>query len=146
MRSMARTVGLVHDAELWHAWKHATEAVRSRVGADITAATGLSDGDFGILTRIADAPGGSLRQNQLAQSMGWHRSRLSRHLSRMQARGLVDRSPAGDGVSIALTHDGETAAATARPVHRRAIRNHLAARLSELERTQLLAILAKLAD
>ena len=39
----------VRDDALWMAWKHAAEAVRQRIGADITRATGLSDGDFGIV-------------------------------------------------------------------------------------------------
>ena len=138
--------GPVHDAELWHAWKHAAEAVWHRVGADITTVTGLSDGDFGIVTRIADAPGRSLRQNQLAVSMGWHRSRLSRHLARMQTRGLIERSPAEDGMAVTLTEHGVRAAAAARPVHARAIHEHLAGRLSAAERGQLLALLAKLTD
>ena len=142
---MARTAP-VHDTELWHAWKHAAEAVRHRVGADITAATGLSDGDFGIVTRIADTPGRSLRQNQLALSMGWHRSRLSRQLTRMQARGLVERSPVDHGMAVTLTEQGVRAAAAARPVHAHAIHEHLAGRLSDTERAQLLALLAKLAD
>ena len=140
------TVTPVPDAVLWHAWKHATEAVRKRVGADITAATGLSDGDFGIVTRIADAPGRSLRQNQLASSMGWQRSRLSRHLSRMQERGLVERSPAEGGVTVMLTDEGVRAVVAARPVHARAIHEHLAGRLSEVERGQLVSLVAKLAD
>ena len=134
------------DTELWHAWKQAAEAVRLRVGADITAATGLSDADFGIVTRIADAPSGSLRQNRLALSMGWHRSRLSRQLTRMQARGLVERSPVDDGMAVTLTEQGVRAAAAARPVHARAIHEHLTGRLSDTERAQLLALLAKLAD
>ena len=136
----------VRDAELWLAWKHAAEAVRHRVGADITAATGLSDGEFGIVTRVADAPGGSLRQNQLALSMGWHRSRLSRQLARMQARGLVERSAVDDGMAVTLTEQGTRAAAAARPVHARAIHEHLAGRLTPAERGQLHALLGKLAD
>ena len=68
------------DAEemaLWHAFKNVSESVRAKVAADIAASTGLSDPDFGILTRIVELGDGRLRQNQLAESTGFHRSRLS---------------------------------------------------------------------
>jgi DNA-binding MarR family transcriptional regulator len=113
------------ESRLWHAWKRASEAVRARVADDISAATGLSDPDFGIVTRLLDLGDGTLRQNELATSMGWHRSRLSHQLTRMEQRGLVTRAAAGDGVSVAITADGRAAAQAARPVHARAVRRHL---------------------
>lgn len=142
---MSRRVPVADD-ELWTAWKHAAEAVRQRIGADITKHTGLSDGDFGIVTRLADAPGHRLRQNELAVSMGWHRSRLSRHLTRMQARDLVDRTPLDGGVVVTLTDAGARAAAAARPVHAQAVHDHLADRLTPAERAQLLQLVNKLAE
>jgi DNA-binding MarR family transcriptional regulator len=87
-----------------------------------------------------------LRQNELALSMGWHRSRLSRQLTRMQARDRVDRAPQDDGVLVTLTGAGAAAAAAARPVHAQAIHDHLAARLSPAERSALLQLVTKLAD
>ena len=135
----------VRDDALWTAWKHAAEAVRQRIGADIARETGLSDGEFGIVTRLADAPSRSMRQNELALSMGWHRSRLSRQLTRMQARDLVDRAPQDDGVLVTLIEAGAAAAAAARPVHAQAIHDHLAARLSPAERATLLQLVTKLA-
>lgn len=73
----SKVAGAARGMELWAAWKGASEAVRAAVGADITAATGLSDPDFGVLTRLTDLGDGTLRQSELAKSMGWHRSRLS---------------------------------------------------------------------
>src|SRR5580704_15829308 len=86
------------EMALWHAWKQASETVRARVAADIATQTGLSDPDFGVLTRVAEDGGGRMRQNQLAASMGYHRSRLSHHLSRMRERGLIATEAAGGGV------------------------------------------------
>ncbi|QYN24006.1 MarR family winged helix-turn-helix transcriptional regulator [Amycolatopsis sp. DSM 110486] len=118
------------ELEFWHAFKHAAESVRARVAEDIAAATGLSDPDFGVLTRLADHAG-RLRQNQLAESMGWHRSRLSHHLTRMEQRGLVERQPADDGVEVLLTEFGRAEAERARPVHAAAVREHLLAPLDK---------------
>jgi DNA-binding MarR family transcriptional regulator len=128
------------DAEemsLWHAWKLAADAVRARVAADITAATGLSDADFGVLTRVADLGGGRMRQNALAQSMGWHRSRLSHQLARMEQRDLLTRHGVDGGVEVQLTDTGRDRADAARPVHAAAVRRHLIDRLDSAQRRQL---------
>src|ERR1700733_15961659 len=99
-----------NEAALWSKWKRASEAVRARIVEEITADTGLSDPDFGVLTRVVEEGDGVLRQNQLAQSMGYHRSRLSHHLARMEERGLVTREPASGGVDVVATASGTAAA------------------------------------
>jgi DNA-binding MarR family transcriptional regulator len=120
-------VTLLTDDEmrLWHAWKRAAETVRARIADEISTATGLSDPDFGILTRLVELGDGTLRQNELAASMGWHRSRLSHQLTRMEQRGLLSRRPAGDGVEVRVTPSGRDAATTARPIHAAAVRRYL---------------------
>lgn len=135
------------ELELWHAWKLATESVRRSVAADIMAATGLSDPDFGVLTRVVELGGGRMRQNQLAESMGYHRSRLSHQLSRMADRGLVTREPAseGGGVDVIATADGAAAVAVARPAHAAAVRRHLLEPLAGGDQAAFRAALDRLA-
>lgn len=113
------------EIRLWRAWKGATEVVRRRVADDIAAATGLSDPDFDVLSRLIHLGEGTLRQNQLAASMDWHRSRLSHQLSRMEQRGQVVRSSEGGGVAVTITDAGRAAIDAARPVHAEAVRKHL---------------------
>ncbi len=132
------------ELALWHAFKRAGEAVRAAVAEEITRATGLSDPDFGILTRLDDA-GGRLRQHELAASMGWHRSRLSHQLTRMADRGLVTRTEVDGGVEVGVTDAGREQAAAARPVHAAAVRAHFLDRLPDDGRAQLAALLADLA-
>ncbi|EWM15200.1 MarR family winged helix-turn-helix transcriptional regulator [Kutzneria sp. 744] len=96
------------EMALWHAWKSAADTVRARIAEDITAAVGLSDADFAVLTRVAELGGGRLRQNALAESVGWHRSRLSHQLSRMEQRDLLTRHPADGGVEVHLTDAGHS--------------------------------------
>jgi DNA-binding MarR family transcriptional regulator len=134
------------DAEemaLWHAWKVAAETVRVRIATDIAAAVGLSDADFGVLTRLAD--NGDMRQNALAESMGWHRSRLSHQLTRMEQRGLLTRHTVASGVELRLTARGRERAEAARPVHAEAVRRHLIEPLTASRRQQLRRILETLA-
>ena len=133
------------ELDLWHAWKLAAESVRTLVAADIMAETGLSDPDFGVLTRVVELGGGRMRQNQLAESMGYHRSRLSHHLSRMEQRGLVTREPADGGVDVIATASGAVAAAAARPVHAAAVRRHLLDPLAGCDRAAFRAVLDRLA-
>ncbi len=129
---------------LWHAWKLASETVRTRIAADITAATGLSDPDFGVLTRVVEVGGGRMRQNRLGELMGYHRSRLSHHLSRMEERGLIRREPAGSGMDVVATKAGREAVDQARPVHATAVRQHLIAPLSQADPRKFLAGLQEL--
>ncbi len=131
------------EIELWFAWKRALEVVRSRIAEDIATATGLSDPDFGILTRLADA-GGVMRQNQLATSMGWDRSRLSHQLTRMGSRDLLNRRRVPGGVEIVISEKGQGFADAARPVHAAAVRRHLVDRLSGEELDVLEGALATL--
>ena len=126
------------EMQLWHAWKRAGEAVMAGVERDITMTTGLSGADYGVLSRLADLGRGKLRQQELANSMGWDKSRLSHHLTRMAARGLVTRQTAkGDGVTVTQTTDGRKVLARARPVHAESIRRHLLARLTPEQRGAL---------
>lgn len=133
------------ELALWHAWKRATETVRTRVAADIAAQTGLSDPDFGVLTRVIDA-GGRMRQNQLAESMGFHRSRLSHHLGRMRERGLIITEPASNGVDVIATDQGRTLAERALPVHAAAVRRYLIDPLDGPDLENFRSALERLAD
>jgi DNA-binding MarR family transcriptional regulator len=132
------------EMALWHAWKRAAESVRGRVAADVTAATGLSDPDFGVLTRVVEVGGGRMRQNELADSMGFHRSRLSHHLSRMRERGLITTEPSGNGVEVIATELGHDLVGQARPVHAAAVRRHLIGPLDGLDRENFRLALERL--
>lgn len=133
------------EARLWHAWKQAAETVRARVAEQLDAATGLSDPDFGVLTRLEDLGGGELRQNELGASMGWHRSRLSHQLTRMEQRGLVARSGVPGGVLVSITALGSDRIAAARPVHARAVRTSLISLISPQDAAAVLSALETLA-
>lgn len=135
-----------NEIGLWSKWKRASELVRARIVEEVTAETGLSDPDFGVLTRVVEEGDGVLRQNQLAQSMGYHRSRLSHHLARMEERGLITRHQSGGGVEVAVTDRGRELVEQARPVHAAAVRRHLLGPLSADEQRALGAVLEKLLD
>jgi len=78
-----------------------------------------------VATRLVELGDGSLRQNELAAAIQWHRSRLSHQLSRMEQRGLVERTPMTNGMTVTITQHGRNAVAVARPLHAAAVRRHL---------------------
>jgi DNA-binding MarR family transcriptional regulator len=120
-----------HELRVWHAFKLMGEDVMERVGRDIAQATGLSGPDFGVLSRLADLGKGEMRQQTLARSMGWDKSRLSHHLARMRERKLIERRDAGERVVlVVLTKLGRAKLDAARPVHAESVRRNLLSRLS----------------
>ena len=120
-----------HELRVWHAFKLMGEDVMERVGRDIAQATGLSGPDFGVLSRLADLGKGEMRQQTLARSIGWDKSRLSHHLTRMRERKLIERRDAGERVVlVVLTKHGRAKLDAARPVHAESVRRNLLSRLS----------------
>jgi DNA-binding MarR family transcriptional regulator len=120
-----------HELRVWHAFKFMGEDVLARVGRDIAEATGLSGPDFGVLSRLADLGKGEMRQQTLAECMGWDKSRLSHQLTRMQERELIERSEAEKRVVlVVLTKHGQKKLDAARPIHAESIRRNLLSRLN----------------
>jgi DNA-binding MarR family transcriptional regulator len=132
------------EIEAWHAWKRVTDAVRNGVVREVADATGLSEPDYGVLSRLVDLGQGSLRQQVLADSMGWHKSRLSHHLTRMAQRGFVTREPGPAATTVVMTCVGRAALDSARPAHAAAVRRHLLAILTPELRDVVVGIAAQL--
>ncbi len=65
--------------------------------------------------------------------MNWDKSRLSHHLTRMEKRGLVIRSPldADRGVQVIITSAGKAALDEALPIVSMAIRKYFLDQLTE---------------
>ncbi len=78
-----------------------------------------------VLARLVELGDGRLRQQELAQLLGWERSRLSRQISRMADRRLVIRERSGSARLISATEHGRAAVTAARPAHAVAVRRVL---------------------
>ncbi|MGP0585643.1 MarR family winged helix-turn-helix transcriptional regulator [Paenibacillus timonensis] len=121
------------EMRIWNLWKGSFKRIFGHVIKDLTEQTGLSEGDYGILDRLDLLGEGSLRQQELADSMDWDKSRLSHHLTRMEKRGLVERKPLDTdrGVQVLLTAAGRSALVDARPVVSQGIRKYFLDQLAE---------------
>ncbi|HVT98084.1 MAG TPA: MarR family transcriptional regulator [Acidobacteriaceae bacterium] len=123
------------ELRIWYAFRMMGEDVLARVDRDIALASGISGPDFAVLSRLAAFGQGQMRQQELGRSLGWDKSRLSHHLTRMQERALIERQPGaatgnGQGVLVVLTQAGREKLDAARPAHADSIRRHLLSRLT----------------
>lgn len=123
------------EVEAWRAVLTVADILRFRVGAELRPETGLSGADLGVLMRLKEAPGNCIPQQALADRMLWAKGRLSRHLTRMEERGLVARNRAGSapGVLVTLTDQGRDTIRAASGIHARAVRRNLLEIASEEE-------------
>jgi DNA-binding MarR family transcriptional regulator len=121
------------EMQIWNIWKGSFKRIFGRVVKDMSEHTGLSEGDFGVLDRLVQFGNGKLRQQELADSMDWDKSRLSHHLTRMEKRGLVVRKPLDTdrGVYVIITSSGKTALDEALPIVSKAIRKHFLDQLTD---------------
>lgn len=98
-------------------------ALSRRLGDD----SGLSMADYELLVPLSEATDRRLRARDLGHLVQWEKSRLSKHVSRMEQRGLVSRQECSSdarGSFICLTEAGWVAIAAAAPDHVEAVRQY----------------------
>jgi DNA-binding MarR family transcriptional regulator len=120
------------EERAWRAFRRVMVAVQTGTARDL-AAIGLSEADYEVLSTLSERPDHTSTLHEQADKMGWSRSRLSRHATRMEARGLVRRAPDpadGRGCFLVLTEQGLDALVQAAPVHLASVRHHLIDRLT----------------
>ena len=113
-----------HDLRVWRDFVETGDRIRSLLAARLQAESGLSTGDYAVLLALSEANGTRIRSSELAETIDWERSRLSHHLGRMEARGLVDRQKCltdNRGAEIVLTAEGARLFRRASAAHLRAV-------------------------
>lgn len=140
---------LNHDEErAWRAYRRMVIAVQAATARDL-AAVGLSEPDYEVLSTLSERPDRTSTLREQATKMRWSRSRLSRHATRMEARGLLRREPDpadGRGCLLVLTDDGMETLEAAAPAHLDSVRRHFVDRLSPEDLQALERIAAKVQD
>ncbi|MFD8557771.1 MarR family winged helix-turn-helix transcriptional regulator [Streptosporangium canum] len=112
----------------WLGYRRMRLLLDAQIVRDLNRDSGLSDPDYDVLSALSSSNDRRWRLNQLAAHMLWSKSRLSRHISRMEERGLVTREEcAADarGADIVLTDGGLRAIEAAAPDHVASVRRHL---------------------
>ena len=136
------------EERAWRAFRRMVLAVQAGTAHDL-AAVGLSEPDYEVLSTLSERPGRTSTLHEQAAKMAWSRSRLSRHATRMEARGLIRRGPDpadGRGCLLELTEQGLDALTGAAPAHVASVRHHFVDRLSPADLAVLEGIAAKVLD
>jgi len=143
------------DAEFraWIGYRRMCGLLDLRIARDLADDSGLSEPDYDVLSSLGDAERHRARLSDLAARMLWSKSRLSHHITRMQARGLVVKEECADdgrGAVVALTEKGLRTIQEAAPAHVVSVRRHFVDLLTEDEIAVLgditERVLARLAD
>ncbi|MCF0091914.1 MarR family winged helix-turn-helix transcriptional regulator [Micromonospora sp. MH99] len=120
------------EERAWRAFLRIVVAVQTGTARDL-AAIGLSEPDYEVLSTLSERPDHTSTLGEQADKMGWSRSRLSRHATRMEGRGLLRRTPDpadGRGCFLVLTEQGLDALENAAPAHVQSVRRHFIDRLT----------------
>jgi DNA-binding MarR family transcriptional regulator len=94
---------------------------------ELADSSGLSYQDYIVLVALTDRPDGRMRAFELGRVLGWEKSRLSHHISRMVERGFVDREKCETdkrGAFVVVTPRGRQAIEAAAPGHVAGVRRH----------------------
>lgn len=121
---------------IWRNWLRLNRELQATLAREIAATSDLSMADFGVLVQLTDVPEGRARISELADNLGWERSRVSHQLKRMQSRGLVERfecAEDGRGSFVGVTDAGRRAIADAAPGHVASVRRLVVDHLSDAE-------------
>jgi len=125
---------------IWRNWLRLNRELTATLARDMAAASDLSMADFGVLVQLTDVPDGRVRISELAENLGWERSRVSHQLKRMQGRGLVERSECvedGRGSFVGITAEGRKSIEAAAPGHVNSVRKLVVDHLTEEEYADL---------
>jgi DNA-binding MarR family transcriptional regulator len=133
---MNPTVPLMDEtqARTWVALVSLAELLPHALDAQLTADAGLINFEYGILSILNIAPDRTLRMGELATAVDSAAPKLSKAVTRLEKRGLVERvSCAGDkrAINVHLTREGRKAWLKATPPHIALARDTILAALDE---------------
>ena len=124
----------------WVAFLDTSNLLLRRIDQQLREDGGLTQPQYELLTRLAEAPQRRLRMAELADLLVTSRSGLTYQVTQLEKLGLVHRQAFQDddrGVLATLTEDGLDALRRAAPGHVRVVRENLVDLLSH---EQLLAL------
>lgn len=138
---------------VWRNWVTMNAQLPIVLHRQLQADSELSLQDFEVLVLLTEAEEDRVRISDVARGLQWERSRLSHHVKRMEARGLVLRQECledGRGAFVVLTEAGRKAIERAAPGHARTVRAIIFDSLTDEELISLDAlttkVLSRLAD
>lgn len=95
--------------DIWRSFHTMRRQLDLALERELQRDAGISMPDFEILLALFEAPGKQLRARELGALISWEKSRLSHQVTRMAARGLVERTECDTdarGTWIGITQKG----------------------------------------
>jgi len=108
------------EAQAWRSLQFMQLRLAGRLAADVAAASELSYAEYLVLVALSDRITGRARLFELAEALGWEKSRVSHQVTRMSGRGLVKKEPCGEdrrGAFVVATDAGWREMEAAAPHH-----------------------------
>jgi DNA-binding MarR family transcriptional regulator len=120
---------------VWLALLRAHATLTRQLAVDLVTETGLTLGDYDVLSQLAFADG-ALRMTELAEKAYSSRSGMTRRVDRLVEQGLVSRTETdadGRGVLVTLTEKGVSRFKETAPIHIRRVAQLFVAPLDDHE-------------
>ena len=124
----------------WRSLQFMQMRLEGELARQLATDSGLSYPDYLVLVALTDRPDGRMRLFELADVLGWEKSRLSHHVGRMADRRLVKKEKCNSdrrGAYVVITEGGRQDIEAAAPGHVTTVRRLFVDRLTP---TQLHAI------
>lgn len=121
------------EERAWRSLQFMQMRLVGELGRRLAAESGLSYQDYVVLVALTGSLQGRMRMFELARALGWEKSRVSRHITRMAARGLVAKERCDDdrrGAFVVVETRGRKEIEAAAPGHVRDVRDLVVDRLS----------------
>ena len=116
---------------------------------ELAEQSGMSYQDYIVLAVLTGQPDGAMRAFELGREIGWEKSRLSHHISRMTERGYVTKRKCKTdqrGAFVVVTPKGRRAIEAAAPGHVAGVRRHFVDLLSAKELQTVAAVASAVLD
>jgi DNA-binding MarR family transcriptional regulator len=140
-----------HDSEActlaWQTLRLAHDRVAARLGAALADECGLAINEFDVLLYLHTHADVEVRAGALLDAVALSQPALSRLVARLEARGLLTRSPAADdgrATVVCLTASGAALLDRAIDIHARTVHETLTSKFSPTERAALLRTLSQI--
>lgn len=133
----------------WRGLLQLHDRLMARLHQELRRECELSGPDYAVLVGVSEAPCERIRAHELGALLQWEKSRLSKQITRMEERGLVERQTCptdARGSFVALTPAGRATIERAAPLHVRHVRELFVDVLAPGQLDQLASIAATVID
>lgn len=133
------------ELRAWRSLQFMQMRLEGALARQLAADSSLSYPDYLVLVTLTDQPQGRLRLFELAEALGWEKSRVSHQVARMVARDLVAKKKCdsdGRGAFVVVTAQGRREINAAAPGHVEAVRRMFVDRLT----TDQLVMIGEIAE